>query len=256
MCLSVFKPERDVRMKLTIVSDYNELSSLAAQIFADAVKQNPTGAYGFATGSTPEGMYQKLTQMCASGEADLSRITAFNLDEYVPLAPCDPQSYSYYMATKLFDAVGVPAENRYIPRGDAPCPHAECIAYEQKIAEKGGIKLQILGIGTNCHIGFNEPHPSCFAAKTSYVQLAEETIAANSRLFDNISDVPTHAITMGLQTIMMAKQIMLLAGGESKALAMRDTLLGPITPMVPASVLQLHQNVIVIADKAAAKYLE
>ena len=243
-------------MKLTIVNDYNELSNLAAQLFAQAVKANPTGAFGFATGNTPEGMYEKLVQMCGAGEANLSQITAFNLDEYVPLAPCDPQSYSYYMATKLFDVVGVPPQNRNIPSGNAPCPHAECAAYENKIAKAGGIDLQILGIGTNSHIGFNEPNPDYFAAGTSYVQLAEATIAANCRLFDSIDDVPTHAITMGLKTIMMAKQIMLLANGESKAAAMRDALLGPITPLVPASVLQLHQNVIVVVDKAAAKYLE
>ena len=242
-------------MKLTIVEDYNELSNLAAQLFAQAVKAKPTGAFGFATGGTPEGMYEKLTQMCNAGEADLSQITAFNLDEYVPLKQCDPQSYHYYMATKLLDVVGVPLQNRNIPRGDAPCPHAECAAYEKKIADAGGIDLQILGIGTNSHIGFNEPNPTHFASGTSYVQLAEATIAANCRLFDSIDDVPTHAITMGLQTIMMARQVMLLASGESKAEAMRDTLLGPITPMVPASVLQLHQNVIVIVDKAAAKYL-
>lgn len=244
-----------MNMKVKVVNDYSELSNLAAQIFAEAVKTNPTGAYGFATGSTPEGMYEKLVQMCGAGDADLSQITAFNLDEYYPIKPCDPQSYHYYMTTKLFDAVCVPMQNRNIPKGDAPCPRAECAAYEKKIADVGGINLQILGIGTNGHIGFNEPDPNSFAAATSYVQLAEATIHANSRLFDNVSDVPTHAITMGLRTIMMAKQIMLLAGGESKADAMRETLLGPITPMLPASVLQLHHNVIVIADKAAAKYL-
>jgi len=243
-------------MKLTIVNDYNEMSTLAARLFAAAIKANPTGAFGFATGSTPEGMYGELIKMSASGEADLSQRTAFNLDEYVPLKPCDPQSYSHYMATKLFDAVGVPTQNRNIPRGDAPCPLTECAAYEQKIAASGGIDMQILGIGTNSHIGFNEPNPTHFPAGTSYVQLAEATIAANSRLFDKISDVPTHALTMGLKTIMMARQIVLLANGEAKAQAMRDTMLGPITPMVPASVRQLHPNVIVIADKAAAKYLE
>ena len=243
-------------MKLTVVSDYNELSNLAAQIFAQAVKAKPTGTFGFATGSTPEGMYRKLIQMCDVGKVDFSQITAFNLDEYVPLKSSDPQSYHYYMATKLFDAVGVPPQNRNIPKGDAPCPHTECVEYEKKIKDAGGIDCQILGIGTNSHIGFNEPDPNCFAGSTAYVKLAEATIAANCRMFDSVEDVPTHAITMGLQSIMMARQIILLASGESKAEAMRDTLYGPITPMVPASVLQLHQNVIVIADKAAAKYLE
>ena len=245
-----------MNITIKIVNDYSELSTQAAQIFAQAVKANPTGSFGFATGSTPEGMYERLTQMCKTSQADLSQITAFNLDEYVPLKPCDPQSYHYYMSNKLFDVAGVPLQNRNIPNGDALCPVAECAAYENKIAKARTIDLQILGIGTNGHIGFNEPNPDYFPAKTSYVELAEATIAANSRMFDDISDVPTHAITMGLQTIMMAKQIMLLASGESKAKIMREALFGPITPMVPASVLQLHQNVIVIVDKSAAKYLE
>lgn len=241
---------------IKITNDYSELSIQASQIFAQAVNANPAGSFGFATGSTPEGMYERLSQMCKNRETDLSQITAFNLDEYVSLKPCDPQSYHYFMSTMLFDAAGVPAQNRNIPSGDAPCPIAECAAYDSKIAKADTIDLQILGIGTNGHIGFNEPNPSYFPKQTSYVELAEATILANSRLFDDINDVPTHAITMGLQTIMMAKQIMLLASGESKAKIMREALFGPITPMVPASVLQLHQNVIVIADKAAAKYLE
>jgi len=245
-----------MNITIKITNDYCELSIQAAQIFAQAVKANPVGSYGFATGSTPEGMYERLTQMCKNREIDLSQITAFNLDEYVSLKSCDPQSYHYYMATKLFDAAGIPLQNRNIPNGGAVCPVAECAVYENKIAKADAIDLQILGIGTNGHIGFNEPNPDYFPKQTSYVELAEATIDANSRLFDDISDVPTHAITMGLQTIMMAKQIMLLANGESKAKIMREALFGPITPMVPASVLQLHQNVIVIVDEAAAKYLE
>ena len=240
---------------LHIVEDYNALSCAAAQLFAETVNKNPTGNYGFATGGTPEGMYQELTKMSRARKVDLSQITAFNLDEYVPLGQDNPQSYSYYMATKLFDATGVPLQNRHIPKGDAPCPIEESAAYEKKIIESGGIDLQILGIGTNGHIGFNEPADT-FAGQTSYVALAQETIDANARYFDNIDDVPKYAISMGIQTIMMAKKILLLASGDSKAKTMGETLLGPITPKVPASALQMHQNVIVIADKAAAKYLE
>jgi len=241
-------------ISLHVVANYNELSEKAAELFANAVKLNPTGVYGFATGGTPEGMYEKLTKMSAAKELDMTQITAFNLDEYVPISPSSPQSYAYFMAKNLFDATGVPSQNRNIPKGDAPCPHEESAAYEKKIAACGGIRLQILGIGTNGHIGFNEPSDT-FQGQTSYVELAEETILANSRYFDNQDDVPRHAISMGMQTIMMAETLLLLASGETKAEAIRGALVGPITPKVPASVLQLHRNVIVIADKAAAKFL-
>ena len=237
---------------LHIVDDYNALSKTAAQLFAEAVNANPSGTYGFATGGTPEGMYEELCRMCQAKTVDLTQITAFNLDEYVPLSPDDPQSYYYYMATKLFDVTGV--KNRNIPNGDAPCPHQESAAYEKKIADSNGILLQILGIGTNGHIGFNEPADT-FARQTAYVALAEETINVNARFFDDIKDVPKFAISMGMQTIMMAETLLLLASGASKAEILREALLGPITPNVPASVLQMHRNLIVIADKAAAKLL-
>ena len=239
---------------LQIVPDYNTLSQTAAQLFAKAVNANPTGTYGFATGGTPEGMYEILTKMSNTKEVDLTQITAFNLDEYVSLSQDNPQSYCYYMAKRLFDPTGVPTQNRHIPRGDASCPHTESAAYEQKIAESGGIDLQILGIGTNGHIGFNEPADT-FAGQTAYVALAEETIYANARYFSDFTDVPKFAISMGMQTIMMAKTLLLLASGDSKAKILRKALMGPITPLVPASALQMHRNVIVIADKAAAKYL-
>ena len=242
----------DKNITLHITDDYNSLSQLAAKIFAKAVASNPTASYGFATGSTPEGMYEELIRMSNSKEVDLSGITAFNLDEYVSLPQTDPQSYHYYMATKLFDHVGV--QNRNIPKGDTSCNQTECKNYEAKLASTS-INLQILGIGTNGHIGFNEPDENYFAGSTSCVALAQSTIDANKRFFAKAEDVPTYAITMGIKSIMMAKTILLLASGESKAETMRNALLGPITPMVPASALQLHQNVIVIVDKAAAKYL-
>ena len=239
---------------LHVVEDYDALSKTAAQLFAKAVNANPTGTYGFATGSTPEGMYEVLTRMSKAKAVDFTQITAFNLDEYVSLSQDNPQSYCYYMAKRLFDPTGVPLQNRHIPKGDAPCPEAESAAYEQKIAESGGINLQILGIGTNGHIGFNEPADT-FAGQTAYVALAEETINVNSRFFNNIDDVPKFAISMGMQTIMMAETLLLLASGDSKAKILREALMGPITPLVPASALQMHRNVIVIADKSAAKYL-
>jgi len=239
---------------LHIVEDYQALSKKAAQMFAAQVNNNPTGIYGFATGGTPEGMYEELCSMSAAGKVDMTKIMAFNLDEYVSLSQDDPQSYFYYMAKRLFDAVGVPHGNRFIPKGDTPDPIAECAAYEKKLAETSGINLQILGIGTNGHIGFNEPADT-FAGQTGYVALAEETIQVNSRFFENESDVPRFAISMGMQTIMMAETLLLLASGDSKAKILREALVGPITPFVPASALQMHRNVIVIADKAAAKYL-
>jgi len=239
---------------LHIVEDYSALSKTAAQLFTEAVKANSTGNYGFATGGTPEGMYDELTKMSKDGKVNLSQITAFNLDEYVGLKQDDTQSYYYYMANKLFDATGVPLQNRHIPKGDAPCPHQESVEYEKKIIASGGIDLQILGIGTNGHIGFNEPD-SIFAGQTGYVALAQETINVNSRFFGNSEDVPRYAISMGMQTIMMAETLLLLASGESKAKIMREALMGPITPQVPASALQMHRKLIVIADKAAAKYL-
>jgi len=239
---------------LHIVEDYSALSTAAAQLFAKAVRKNPRGNYGFATGGTPEGMYEELTRMSKSGDVDLSQITAFNLDEYVGLKQDDPQSYFYYMANKLFDAANVPLQNRYIPKGDALCPQQESAEYEKKIIASGGIDMQILGIGTNGHIGFNEPD-SIFAGQTAYVALAQETIDVNSRFFGNSQDVPRYAISMGMQTIMMAETLLLLASGDSKAKIMREALTGPITPQVPASALQMHRKLIVIADNAAAKYL-
>jgi len=240
---------------LHTVADYAALSTLAAKIFVQTVANHPAAAYGFATGGTAEGLYQELVKMSQTREINLSQITAFNLDEYVPIAPDSPQSYAYYMATKLFDAAGVPAANRNIPRGDAPCPVTEAAAYEEKITASGGIKLQILGIGNNGHIAFNEPTDT-FAGKTSHVELAQATIDANARYFSNKDEVPKHAISMGMQTIMMSEQIMMLASGEGKAEILHKALTGPITPQVPASVLQLHRNVIVIADQAAAKYFD
>ena len=239
---------------LYVEKDYATMSQRAAEIFAAAVNTNPSGAYGFATGSTPIGMYEALIKMHNGGKVDLSAITAFNLDEYYPLSPDDPQSYHYYMRNNLFDAVGLPPENAHIPCGNAKDPLAECAAYEEKIAQAGGITTQILGIGTNGHIGFNEPAHELMAT-TGYIPLAEATITANSRFFASMADVPRHALTMGMHSIMMARQIILLARGEDKAGILKETLLGPITTNVPASLLQLHRDVIIVADETAASAL-
>ena len=240
---------------LYVEKDYPALSRKAAEIFAGAVNTSPKGVYGFATGSTPVGMYEALIEMHKAGKVNLSEITAFNLDEYYPISPSDPQSYRYYMRQNLFDAVGIPPASAHIPDGEAKDPLAECAAYEAKIAAAGGIDLQILGIGNNGHIGFNEPAKGLMAT-TGYTPLAEATIKANARFFEFEKDIPRHALTMGMHSIMMARQIIMLVSGEGKAQILKETLHGPITTNVPASLLQLHRDVIVVADAQAASLLD
>ena len=238
---------------LFIESDYEQLSRKAAKIFADSVRTNPVGSFGFATGGTPEGMYEEMIRMQQAGEADFTQLTAYNLDEYFPIEPDHSQSYEYFMANKLFDPIGLPLDKRNIPRGDVQDPHAEAAEYDV-LAIGSRIQMQILGIGSNGHIGFNEPADS-FSTATCHVALTQSTIDSNSRYFDSADDVPRHAITMGVRTIMMAETILLLASGESKAPILWDALKGLITPLVPASILQMHRDVIVVADNAAAKHL-
>jgi len=238
---------------LFIENDYEQLSRKAARIFADSVRTNPVGSFGFATGGTPEGMYTEMIKMQKAGEADFSQLTAYNLDEYFPIEPDHHQSYEYFMANKLFDAIGLPHDKRNIPRGDAKDPHIEAAEYDV-LAIGSRIQMQILGIGNNGHIGFNEPS-DYFRGATGHVALTQSTIDSNARYFDSPDDVPRHAITMGVKTIMMAETILLLASGEAKAPILWDALKGLITPLVPASILQMHRDVIVVADNAAAKHL-
>ena len=240
---------------LHIEPDYDSLSRKAAIIFAQALKDNPIASYGFAAGSTPLGMYEELRRMHSLGEIDLSQITAFSLDEYHPIRQSDPKSYNSFMAKNLFDEVSLLKDRRNIPSGEAGSPIDEAAAYDERIHMAGGIELQILGMGHNGHIGFNEP-ADIFSKQTAYVPLTENTIKSNSRFFASEEEVPRHAITMGIHSIMMARQILLLVSGEAKAGILRDALLGPITPLVPASILQLHQDVIVIADRDAAKNIQ
>jgi glucosamine-6-phosphate deaminase len=237
--------------KLHIKDDYKAMSECAAEIFAREVAAAPTAAYGFATGGTPEGMYAQLLRM----GTDLTGITAFNLDEYHPISPTSNQSYAYFMAEKLFDAAGVPAEKRNIPSGTAADPLHEAEAYDKRLAAAGGIQMQILGIGGNGHIAFNEPSDN-FPAGTAYVELAKETIAANSRYFATAAEVPRHALTMGIGSIMQAKKILLLASGAGKAKILKEAFKGMVTPRVPASILQFHPDVTVVCDREAAAFLE
>ena len=239
---------------LVKAKDYNDLSVKAARIFAGSVIANPTGSFGFATGSTPIGMYKELVRLHNEDVVVFSGITAFNLDEYYPISATNNQSYSYYMATNFYDSVSLPIEQRHIPFGEATDLKAECEAYEELLNTKSPIDMLILGIGSNGHIGFNEPSDT-FPGKTHPVKLAESTIKSNIKFFSNPENMPRMAITMGIGSILMANRILLLASGESKAEILRDALTGPITPLVPASALQLHKDVTVVVDESAAKFL-
>ena len=240
--------------KLYVEPDYKAMSLKAAEIFAKEVKANPMGAFGFATGSSPVGMYKALSKMNKAGQIDMSKIRAYNLDEYHPIGPDDPQSYRYFMRENLFESVGIAPANAFIPDGTAKDPLAACAAFEEVLSQSGGIVMQILGIGTNGHIGFNEPAENLHAT-TNYVPLAKETLISNSKNFNSPADMPKNAITMGMHSIMMAKRIILLASGEGKAEIMQKALYGPISTMLPASLLQLHHDVTVVADSLAARLL-
>lgn len=241
-------------VKLLLVEGYQEMSKVAAQLFAQEVKRKPDLVLGLATGGTPVGMYEELIRMHRTEGLSFSQATSFNLDEYVGLDAQHPQSYRTYMQEHLFGQIDMAAERTNIPRGDAQDLEQECSRYEQAIAEAGGIDIQVLGIGTNGHIGFNEPGSSA-SSKTRVVQLTPSTIEANARFFESVEEVPTQAVSMGIATILGAKKIVLLASGEAKAQAVRDMLEGEMTPDVPASLLQMHDDVTVIVDAPAASLL-
>ncbi|MDA5109185.1 glucosamine-6-phosphate deaminase [Brevibacillus thermoruber] len=241
-------------MKLLIAENYEALSKEAARVVAQVVAAKPTAVLGLATGSTPIGMYRELARLHREEGVDFSRVMTFNLDEYVGLPPHHPQSYRTFMQEHFFRHVNIPLEQTNIPRGDAPDLQAECRRYEEAIAAAGGIDIQVLGIGRNGHIGFNEPGSDA-ETTTRVVKLAQSTIKANARFFDSIDEVPTKAVSMGIKTILAAKRILLLASGEAKAEAVRRMLEGERTPDVPASLLQLHPDVTVIVDKDAAALL-
>ena len=234
-----------------IISDTEKaLDRKAADEIANHIRRHPATVLGLATGGTPVGMYKELIRLHKDSDLDFSRITTFNLDEYIGIDHDHPCSYHAYMDENLFDHVNISKENINIPDGATDSPEKECESFEEKIKEVGGIDVQVLGIGHNGHIGFNEPGTP-FESTTSVVELTQSTKEANSRYFDSIDDVPTHAISMGIKTIMHAKKILLIAKGEDKAEIMEKALFGPITPEVPASVLQLHPNVTVFVDKEA-----
>ena len=237
-------------MKLIACENYAEMSGVAAKIMAEQIKSKPSSVLGLATGSTPEGMYAELVKMHRSGELDFANIITFNLDEYYPINRDNDQSYYYFMNQHLYSKVNLKAENLNIPNGEASDVEMECANYDKKIDELGGIDLQILGIGSNGHIAFNEPAEE-LTAGTHMVALTEDTIKSNSRFFVSEADVPKNALTSGMATIMKAKQIMIMISGKGKNAPLKKLLSGKITCSVPATMLNMHPNVTIIADKDA-----
>ncbi|MBE5965085.1 MAG: glucosamine-6-phosphate deaminase [Lachnospiraceae bacterium] len=230
--------------------DYNELSKKAADIIGAQVILKPDCVLGLATGSTPVGAYKELIKAYEAGELDFSQVKSVNLDEYKGLTGDHDQSYRYFMNTNLFDHVNIDKANTNVPSGVEEDGEAECERYNKLIEDLGGIDLQLLGIGGNAHIGFNEPCDE-FVKGTHLVTLEEDTRQANARFFASIDEVPTQAYTMGIQNIMSAKKVLLLANGKAKAQAVYDTCFGPVKPQVPASILQMHPDCVVIADEDA-----
>jgi glucosamine-6-phosphate deaminase len=231
-----------------------EAARRVAEIFADAIRSHPDIVLGLATGGTPVGVYAELVRMHREGSLDFSQLTTFNLDEYVGLAPDHPQSYRYFMQQNLFDHVNVRPDKTHVPDGLAADIAQHALEYESQIREVGGVDLQLLGIGDNGHIAFNEPGSSP-DSRTRQVDLTEETIRANSRFFESVEEVPRHAITMGIGTILEAKRIVLMATGARKSEAVERAIQGPIDPLSPASQLQRAQDVTFVLDAAAASRL-
>ena len=237
-------------MKIYVSEDYRDMSRKAANIVSAHVILNPSCVLGLATGSTPIGMYQQLIDWYNKGDLDFSQVRSVNLDEYVGLAPTHDQSYRYFMQHHFFDHVNIDPANTNVPNGLAQHPEAECQRYNQVIRSMGGIDVQVLGMGHNGHIGFNEPGRA-FELETHVVDLTESTIEANARFFASRDEVPRRAITMGIKSIMQARQILVVVSGGDKADIVRKAFFGPVVPEVPASILQMHPNVVLCGDKAA-----
>lgn len=237
-------------MKLIVCKNYDEISEVAANILADVMKANPACVLGLATGSTPVGMYKKLIEKNRAGEIDFSSVTTVNLDEYYPIAPDNDQSYRYFMNENLFDHVNIDKTRTFVPDGMAADPVAACDAYEKIVASVGAADVQVLGIGQNGHIGFNEPD-AALEVKTHVTGLTESTIKANARFFASEADVPTKALTMGIGTILNAKKIIILANGAAKHAAVAKMLEGKLDTSCPASMLNLHADVTIVCDEAA-----
>lgn len=241
-------------MLLRITGNYDEMSELAGSIVADRLRKNSALVLGLATGSTPLGTYRTLIRMHRVEGLDFSRVTTFNLDEYIGIGATHPQSYHQFMAENLFQHLNLDRRFTFIPDGMAPDIEAHCEWYEEQIRGAGGTDIQILGIGRNGHLAFNEPGSS-LGSRTRIKPLSEETRRDNARFFGSVKEVPTHAVTMGIGTIMEARELILLASGEQKADAVKAAVEGPITAIVPASIMQMHRRAYVIVDQPAASKL-
>lgn len=237
-------------MKIYKAKDYKDMSRKAANIISAQVIMKPNCVLGLATGSTPIGTYDQLVEWYNKGDLDFSEVTTVNLDEYKGLPRTNDQSYYYFMHQHLFDRVNIDPERTNVPNGMEPDAEKECGRYEELIRSLGGVDLQLLGLGHNGHIGFNEPGEA-FEKETYCVDLTESTIEANKRFFASADDVPKQAYTMGIKTIMQAKKILIVVNGENKADIVERAFFGPVTPEVPASILQLHNDVTLVGDEAA-----
>lgn len=242
-------------MKIYKAKDYKDMSRKAANIISAQVIMKPNCVLGLATGSTPIGTYDQLVEWYNKGDLDFSEVTTVNLDEYKGLPRTNDQSYYYFMHQHLFDRVNIDPERTNVPNGMEPDAEKECGRYEELIRSLGGVDLQLLGLGHNGHIGFNEPGEA-FEKETHCVDLTESTIEANKRFFASADDVPKQAYTMGIKTIMQAKKILIVVNGEKKADIVERAFFGPVTPEVPASILQLHNDVTLVGDEAALAKIE
>lgn len=242
-------------MEIIVKDTAEEMSRCAARVVAKAMNAKPNTVLGLATGSTPLGLYKELVRLHKEESLDFSQVTTFNLDEYVGLTQNHPQSYHYFMHENLFKHINIAKQNIYIPSGTTDNYAAFCAWYEQRIRDCGGIDLQLLGIGTDGHIAFNEP-ASSLGSRTRIKTLARQTIEDNARFFDTLDQVPIYAITMGVGTILEARKIIMLASGKNKAAAVAAAVEGPVTSMITASALQLHRDTICIIDREAASELK
>lgn len=242
-------------MKIIKAADYNEMSRKAANVIGAQVILKPDCVLGLATGSSPIGTYKELIRRYEEGDLDFSQVKSVNLDEYKGLPRDNDQSYYYFMNDNFFDHINIDKANTNVPNGMEPDAEKECANYEALIKSLGGVDLQLLGLGHNGHIGFNEP-AEVFDKETHCVDLQESTIEANKRFFASADDVPRQAYTMGIQTIMSAKKIVVVVSGEDKAEIVKKAFFGPVTPSVPASILQMHPDVTVVCDAAAYSKVE
>lgn len=237
-------------MKIYQEKDYDALSRRAANLISAEVIRKPDCVLGLATGSTPVGTYRQLAAWNQKGDFSFKDVRTVNLDEYLGLPPTHDQSYRYFMQENLFDKIDIPFEHTHVPDGMAADPEQECRRYDELVRSLGYADMQLLGLGRNGHIGFNEPG-DCFRKETHVVELTQNTIEANARFFENEAAVPKKAITMGIGCIMAARRVLLVASGANKAEAVYRTLCGPITPQCPASILQLHNDVVLVGDEEA-----